>query len=246
MSVVWYNDSYMQCVILAGGKGSRLRPLTDSIPKPLVQVAGAPLLDHIVQVIPSVIDELIIVHGYLGEQIQAHCGEEYFGRKVTYVHQTEQKGTGHALWLCKDLIKGRFLYMFADDIHGAADITCVMSYTRAMLTYVTDTPERFGVVIRNPDGTLAEFVEKSTRPLSNLASTGVFVLDEHIFDFPPTVETNDEFYHTDMIQEYAREYPIAVVQQEIWLPVGYPEDITRVAAYIQSQKDIEKSNFDRG
>ena len=125
--------------------------------------------------------------------------------------------------------------MFADDIHGAADIARAMTYTRAMLAYTTDTPERFGVIIRNPDGTLAHFIEKSKHPPSNLASTGVFVFDEHVFDFPPTVETNGEFYHTDMIQEYANKYPIAVVEQETWLPVGYPEDITRAAAYVEVQ-----------
>lgn len=215
----------MQCVILAAGKGTRLRPLTDSIPKPLVKVAGKPLLNHIVNTLPTAIEELIIVHGYLGEQIQAHCGNEFYGRKVTYVEQTEQKGAGDALWRCKDLIKGRFLYMFADDLHGREDIARATSYTRSMLTLTTQTPERFGIVVRNPDGTLSEIVEKPKNAPSNLASTGVFVLDQHIFDFPPKVETNGEFYHTDMILEYAKQYPIAVVEQKTWIPVGYPEDI---------------------
>ncbi len=217
----------MQCVILAAGKGTRLRPLTENTPKPLVKVAGKPLLDHIVEALPSAIEELIIVTGYLEEQIREHCGAEFHGRKVTYVHQEEQKGTGHALWLCKDLIKGRFLYMFADDIHSPADIASACSYTRSMLVLATDTPERFGIVVKHPDGTLAEIVEKPEHPPSNLASTGVFVLDEHIFKFKPTVETKGEFYHTDMVQEYSKEYPIEVVEQELWIPVGYPEDIKK-------------------
>jgi len=217
----------MQCVILAAGKGTRLRPLTENTPKPLVKVAGKPLLDHIVGALPSSIDELIIVTGYLGDQIREHCGDNYFGRKVSYIEQVEQKGTGHALWLCKDLIKGRFLYMFADDIHGKDDLARVTSYTRAMLTLTTDTPERFGIVVRNPDGTLGEFVEKPEHAPSNLASTGVFVLDQHIFEFEPKIETNGEFYHTNMIQEYSIKYPIAVVEQRLWIPIGYPEDIER-------------------
>ncbi len=222
----------MQCIILAAGKGTRLRPLTETTPKPLVEVNGKPLLDHIVAALPSAIDELIIVTGYLGEQIREHCGSEYSGRRVTYVEQVEQKGTGHALWLCKDLVKGRFLYMFADDLHGEQDLARVTSYTRAMLTLTTDTPERFGIVVRNPDGTLAEFVEKPEHPPSNLASTGVFVLDEHIFEFTPTVETKGEYYHTDMIREYAKHYPIAVVEQQTWIPIGYPEDIAKAATLL--------------
>lgn len=223
----------MQCVILAGGKGSRLRPLTDNTPKPLIEVAGKPLLDHITEAIPNSITEFIIVTGYLGEKIRAHCGDVYQGRKVTYVHQAEQKGTGHALWLCKEHIKGRFLYMFADDIHGKDDIARAISYTRSMLVLCTDTPERFGIVVRSPEGTLAEFVEKPELPPSNLASTGVFVLDEKIFNYKLEKETNGEFYHTDVIREYAKDYPIAVVEQQLWLPVAYPEDIAKTEAKLR-------------
>lgn len=217
----------MQCIILAAGKGTRLRPLTENTPKPLVKVAGKALLDHVVEALPSAVDEIILVIGYLGEQIKAHCGTEYYGRKVTYITQEEQKGTGHALWLCKHLIKGRFLYMFADDIHGKSDIARACSYTRSMLTLTTDTPERFGIVVRNPDGTLAEFVEKPEHAPSNLASTGVFVLDDNIFKYDLAVETKGEFYHTNVIKEYAKDYPIAVVEQTLWIPIGYPEDITK-------------------
>jgi len=217
----------MQCVILAAGKGTRLMPLTEDTPKPLVEVAGKPLLDHIVEVLPTAIDELIIVTGYLEDKIKEYCGETFHGRKVTYVHQAEQKGTAHALWLCKDLIKGRFLFMFADDLHGSQDIARVTSYTRSMLTLTTNTPERFGIVVRHPDGTLAQMIEKPEHPPSNLASTGVMVLDEHIFDFELKVEKNGEFYLTDVLAEYSKQYPIAVVEQHLWLPIGYPEDIEK-------------------
>lgn len=229
----------MQCVILAAGKGTRLRPLTDSTPKPLVKVAGKSLLDHIVESLPSAVDELILVTGYLEDKIREHCGDVFHGRKVTYVHQAEQRGTGHALWLCKDLIKGRFLFMFADDLHGANDIARAASYTRSMLTLTTENPERFGIVVRHPDGTLAQMIEKPEHPPSNLASTGVMVLDEHIFDFELKIEKNGEFYLTDVIAEYAKEYPIAVVEQSLWIPVGYPEDIEKAEQILSklSSKD---------
>lgn len=223
----------MQCVILAAGKGSRLRPLTETTPKPLVQVAGKSLLDHIVGALPSAVDELILVTGYLEEQIREYCGEEFHGRKVTYVHQDEQKGTGHALWLCKDLIKGRFLFMYADDLHGPNDIARAASYTRSMLTLTTENPERFGIVVRHPDGTLAEMIEKPEHPPSNLASTGVMILDDHIFEFELKVEKNGEFYLTDVIAEYAKEYPIAVVEQDLWIPVGYPEDVQNAEVILE-------------
>lgn len=228
----------MQCVILAAGKGTRLRPLTDHCPKPLVKVLGKTLLDHIVLALPSAVDELIIVIGYKGEMIREYCGQMFHGRKVTYVEQVEQNGTAMALWLCKDLLHGRFLFMFADDIHGRQDIARVTSYSRAMLTMTSETPERFGVVVRNPDGTLAEMIEKPQHPPSNLVSTGVMVLDTHIFGFEPQVQVKGEYYLTEVLERYAREYPVAVVEEQIWIPIGYPEDITKAETLLSVYKQI--------
>lgn len=228
----------MQCVILAAGKGTRLRPLTDNCPKPLVQVGEKMLLDHIVDALPTAVDELIIVIGYLGNQIKEHCGAEFHGRKVTYVEQIEQNGTAKALWLCKDLLRGRFLFMFADDIHGKKDIARVASFSRGMLTMTSDTPERFGVVVRNPNGTLAEMIEKPTHPPSNLVSTGVMVLDEHIFEFEPETPVKGEYYLTEVIERYAKEYPIAVVEEHLWIPIGYPEDIERAEKMLRLREEM--------
>lgn len=222
-----YNSTIMQCVILAAGKGTRLRPLTENCPKPLVKVAGKPLLDHIVEALPSAVDEIIMVVGYLGGMLQEYCGDTFHGRKVTYIEQNEQNGTAKALWLCKPLLRGRFLFMFADDIHGKHDIARITSYTRGMLTTSSDTPERFGVIVRNPDGTLAEMIEKPKHPPSNLVSTGVMVLDAHIFEFEPERPLDGEYYLTEVIERYAHAYPIAVVEEDLWIPIGYPDDIQK-------------------
>lgn len=227
----------MQCVILAAGKGSRLLPLTEQTPKQLVTVAGKPLLDHIVQALPSAVDELIIVTGYLEDQIQAHCGTSYFGKSVRYVSQPKPEGTAKALLLCKDMLAGRFLFMFGDDLHGSADLARITSYSRGMLTYQSEHPERFGVVVRHPDGTLAEIIEKPSHPPSNLVSTGVMVLDTHIFEYPIEVEKDGEFYLTPVVESYAKDYPMAVVEQQFWLPIGYPEDVARAEALFDSAID---------
>ena len=128
--------------------------------------------------------------------------------------------------------------MFADDIHGKEDIARATSYTRSMLVFTTNKPERFGIAVRNPDSTLAEFVEKPELPPSNLASTGVFVLDEKIFDYDLSVETNGEFYHTDVIKEYAKDHPIAVVEQSLWIPIGYPEDIENAEKLLRARPNL--------
>lgn len=222
----------MQCVILAAGKGSRLRPLTDEKPKPLVEVCGKPLLDHIVSAFPSSITELIIVTGYKGEMIREYCGEVFHGRSVTYVTQEEINGPAQALWLCKDLIKGRFLFMFADDIHGKDDLARAVSYTRSILATTSETPERFGVLVRNPDGTIAQMKEKPEFPQSNLVATGPMVLDTNIFNYPPEAPINDEYFMPEIIMRYKADYPIAVVEENLWLAIGYPEDIDRAEKYL--------------
>ncbi len=220
----------MQCVILAAGKGTRLRPLTEDCPKPLVKVAGKTLLDHIVEAIPSSVDELIIVTGYLGHMIEEYCGEEFHGRKVTYIGQEEQNGTAKALWLCKDLIKGRFLFLFADDINGKEDLARATSFTRSLLVASVSNPEKFGIVVRNPDGTLGLMIEKPEHAPSNCASTGAMVLDEHIFDFEPQSPVKGEYYLTEVIERYAQQYPIAVVEQNKWIPIATVEDVQNANA----------------
>jgi UDP-N-acetylglucosamine diphosphorylase / glucose-1-phosphate thymidylyltransferase / UDP-N-acetylgalactosamine diphosphorylase / glucosamine-1-phosphate N-acetyltransferase / galactosamine-1-phosphate N-acetyltransferase len=225
----------MQCVILAAGKGTRLRPLTDDCPKPLVKVQGRPLLDHIIDALPSSVDELIIVIGYCGEKIKEYYGVEHKGRRITYIEQVEQNGTARALWLCKDLIRGRFLFLFADDIHGKEDLARATSFVRSILVASVDAPEKFGIVVRNPDGTLGLMIEKPEHAPSNCASTGAMVLDEHIFEFEPQTPVKGEYYLTEVIERYAQKYPIAVVEQQLWIPIGYPEDITK-AETILTQK----------
>jgi bifunctional UDP-N-acetylglucosamine pyrophosphorylase/glucosamine-1-phosphate N-acetyltransferase len=226
----------MQCVILAAGKGTRLRPLTDNCPKPLVKVSGKTLLDHIVEALPSSIDELIIVVGHLGNLIKEYCGTEFHGRKVTYIEQVEQNGTARALWLCKDILRGRFLFLFADDIHGKEDLARATSYVRSILVSSVDTPEKFGVVVRNPDGTLGLMIEKPEHAPSNCASTGAMVLDDHIFEFEPQTPVKGEYYLTEVIERYSKAYPIAVVEQKRWIPIGYPEDITKAETLLSVYK----------
>jgi bifunctional UDP-N-acetylglucosamine pyrophosphorylase/glucosamine-1-phosphate N-acetyltransferase len=217
----------MQCVILAAGLGTRMRPLTETMPKPLVPVCGKSLLDHVIDALPSSVDELILVVGYKSEMIREHCGTEYKGKKVQYVEQTEQNGTAKALWLCKDLIKGRFLLLFADDIHGKEDLARATSYTRSLLVTSVEDTRKFGIVVRNPDGTLGLMIEKPEHAPSNCASTGPMVIDEHIFEFPPEKAVKNEFYLPEVIERYAAKYPIAVVEQDLWIPVATPEDVKK-------------------
>jgi NDP-sugar pyrophosphorylase family protein len=218
----------MQCVILAAGRGQRMRPLTDVVPKPLVQVAGKTILDHIVEALPKEIDELILVVGYKAEQIRKHCGEEFHGRTVTYVEQDDfAGGTGDALLCAANEIKGKFLFMYADDIHGHRALQRVVQEEHAMLGMNSDTPERFGVLVQNSDGTLKEVIEKPEYFVSNLVNIGGFVVDRSILEYKAEISRFGEILVTDMLTEYAKANPVKIIEQDLWIPVGCPEDVKK-------------------
>jgi UDP-N-acetylglucosamine diphosphorylase / glucose-1-phosphate thymidylyltransferase / UDP-N-acetylgalactosamine diphosphorylase / glucosamine-1-phosphate N-acetyltransferase / galactosamine-1-phosphate N-acetyltransferase len=222
---------YMQCVILAAGKGTRMRPLTLTLPKPLVLVCNKPLLQHIVEALPSEIDEIILVVGYLEEQIRAYCGSEFCGRRVQYVTQENPAGgTGDALKAAAPLLHGRFLFMYADDIHGATALKTVVSYPYAMLAARSKTPEQFGVLALNSDGTLKAIIEKPKFPPSNLINIGGIVLDMSVFTYDVSVSNLGELLVTDMVTAFAEDNQVAVVEQSLWIPVGKPEDIAAAEA----------------
>jgi UDP-N-acetylglucosamine diphosphorylase / glucose-1-phosphate thymidylyltransferase / UDP-N-acetylgalactosamine diphosphorylase / glucosamine-1-phosphate N-acetyltransferase / galactosamine-1-phosphate N-acetyltransferase len=225
----------MQCVILAAGEGTRMRPLTETMPKPLIKVCGKPILEHIVDALPPEIDELVIVIGYKGEMIKEYCGTEYKGKKVTYAVQDNPKaGTADALLTARGLAKGKFLVMYADDIHGAESLAEVVKTEAGMLAARSETPEKFGVLVVNEDGTLKAIVEKPKVPPSNLVNIGGFMLTEEIFEIELHMSELGEYLLTDSVTEYALRHPVMVVEQTLWLPIGYPEHIAIAEAKLCS------------
>lgn len=205
-----------------------MRPLTHNRPKPLIEVAGKTILDHIIDALPEKVNELVIVVGYLGEQIKEHCGDFYKGRRVVYVTQANPKaGTGDALFCAKDVVKGPFLMMYGDDIHGATALEEAIKHEHSIFGAYSPTPEKFGVLELNPNNTLKRIIEKPENPPSHLVNIGGAVLTPAIFDFEPPLSKVGEYYLTDSISDYAQKYSVEVLEQELWLPIGFPEDIEK-------------------
>ena len=227
----------MQCIILCAGKGTRMRPLTEKTPKPLIKVCGKPLLQHVVEALPDEVDELVLVVGYLQEQIRDYCGDSFLGRRVTYVEQSNfSGGTGDALLCAKDVLRDRFLFMYADDIHGKEALAKAVLSKYAILTTYSDTAEEFGVISPKEDGTLDYIIEKPTDPPSNMINIGGFLLDTHIFEYSVSVsEEHGELLVTDMFSQFAQDYPVEIIQQNVWIPVGKPEDIKKAEAILCSK-----------
>jgi len=216
-----------------------MMPLTENTPKPLIKVCGTPLIEHVVAALPSEITEIVLVVGYRGEQIRAFCGNEYMGRKVTYAEQENfAGGTGDALRCAKDLLTDRFLFMYADDIHGAPALKEAVQHPHAILGAFSDEPQHFGVLVENEKGGLVEILEKPKNPPTNKVNIGGLVLDTSIFDYDvPVSAEHQELLVTDMVTLYAKDNFMQIVMQDMWIPVGRPEDIPKAEQILCPKND---------
>ncbi len=222
---------------MAAGRGVRMLPLTLERPKPLVEVAGKPLIEYVLDALPSEIDEVIIVVGYKADMIQAHLGDSYKDKKIRYVHQWMPAGTAHALSLARPFLSGRFMLLNADDILGAEALREAIAHPLAILVSPHEHPKKFGVVKIRENGTLEEIQEKPEHPATNLVSTGTMVLDDRLFSYEAPRHDNGEYYMTDPLEQLAREHEVFVITEPVWLPVGCPEDIPVAEARL---KEIEE------
>src|SRR3989344_5503596 len=194
----------MKCIILAAGEGVRMRPLTDSTPKPMLKINGKPILEHILDSLPE---------------------------KIDYVIQPDKLGTFHALEMCKDMISEdeQFIVTYADDLHGADNFKkCSESEVCAILALEAEDPKKFGVIEIDSDGNIIGIEEKPENPKTNLASTGVLVLDDNVFKYPAKQHANGEYYLTDSIsQMISTGYKFKAIRSNFWLPIGYPSDLEK-------------------
>ena len=214
-----------------------MRPLTLITPKPLIQVCGKSILDHIVEALPSEIDEIILVTNYLEDQIKAHCGEEFHGRTVQYVTQENPtSGTGAALLATKDLITGKFMQLNGDDIYSKAVLEQAVTLPQAIISVESDTPELFGVLEINSDGTLRRIIEKPENPTSDLVNTGGFVADKALLEYEVAISHLGELLVTDLLTAYAQDYPLQVVTDGQWIPIGNPEQLAMAESILCPKK----------
>jgi glucose-1-phosphate thymidylyltransferase len=198
----------MKAVILLAGLGTRLRPHTWSKPKPLVQVAGKPVLGHILDSLAGLdIAETIFIVGYLGDQIQKWVTENYPQMRARYVEQTEMKGQAHAINLAREYIDQPVLIIFGDTI-WETDFTRLKQVQHDGLIYVKEVedPRRFGVATLKA-GFVTQFVEKPTTPISNFAVVGVYYFHawqkllqaiDHLI--ARDIQTKGEFFLADAMQ----------------------------------------------
>ncbi len=218
---------------MAAGEGSRMRPLTDNTPKPLLKICGKTIIEHNIESIIDHFDEIYIVVQYKKHAFLDYFGSYYRGKLIHYIDQIETKGTGAAILSLERRITGPFIVVSWDDIYDAGDILKLARLEwYGTLCKAVEKPENFGIFSRNNEWKPIGIVEKPTNPsLGNFANIGIHKFDSSIFSLLRNVPLSPrwELEITDLIHIYIEHGSYSVVEATgRWIPIGYPWDLLKV------------------
>ncbi len=220
----------MKVIIPLAGFGTRLRPHTYSRPKPLINVAGKPVLGHLLDKLQDLpIDEYIFIVGYLGDQIEAYVRENYGDKPSRYFEQKELNGQSPAIYLAKEAIEGPVLILFVDTIFET-DLGFLADTDAEAVAFVKEVedPRRFGVAAVNEEGIVTHFVEKPDSMENRLAVIGMYyirdsaaMLDAIETQMREDRQTKGEYYLADAFQIMVdRGTKFRVAEVDEWLDAG--------------------------
>ena len=219
----------MKVVILAAGKGTRMGELTKNTPKPLLKYKGKSLLEQKFEKLPENTTEIILVIGYLGDQIKEAFGDKYNGTPIKYVEQKEMLGTAHALWQCKDHLDEPFMVLMSDDLYDELDLKKMSEIPEnewSILAYPDKPGVKAGKIVKDEDGNLKEIYEdfEGTSPY-NLIYTGVCLLTPEVFTKEMVELSNGEFGLPQTFTQFVGEKDIQVFETDNWIRITAPEDL---------------------
>lgn len=243
----------MKVIIPVAGRGTRLRPHTHSKPKPLVTVAGKPVLGHVLDTLGSLRPhEIIFIVGYLGEQIEEYV-DSHYDFSARYVEQRELKGQAHAIGLAKELVDGPVLIIFVDTIADAnLGMLAGLDADGAIFVKEVDDPRRFGVVTLDANGYITRFVEKPDRPISNLAVIGIYYVENSRLMFEcidelmqRDIQTKGEYYLADALQLMIdRGSRLIAPTVDVWEDCGTPEAVLQTNRYLLENGQADETHFE--
>jgi len=234
-------EASLQAVILVGGEGTRLRPLTYETPKPMVPLFGVPFLERtIVRLREAGVDEVILAAGYLPQAIIDHFGDgSKVGLRVTYVLEEAPLGTAGALRNVADRLTGSF-FVLNGDVLTSLDLRAMLAYHQenggegVIHAIRVDDPSAFGCLVHDGTGRIARFVEKPPRdeaPTDEI-NAGTYLLERSVLDRIPSgraVSIERETF-PELLAAGGRLY--AYTTDDYWLDVGRPEQ------YVQAHSDV--------
>jgi mannose-1-phosphate guanylyltransferase/phosphomannomutase len=240
----------MKTVIMAGGFGTRLRPLSCSLPKPMVYMANKPMMEHIIDLLREhgLVDIIALLY-FQPEEIKSYFGDgSKFGVRIEYVQAYEDYGTAGGVKNAEHLIKGeRFLIISGDvltdlDLKSAIDFHIQNKASATMVLTRMENPLSYGVVITREDGRVSRFLEKPTwgEVFSDTVNTGIYILEPEVLNKVPRQEEFDfsKNLFPIMLEENQRLY--GFITPYYWRDVGNLEE------YFQAHQDILEGNVKVG
>lgn len=239
----------MKALILVGGYGTRLRPLTLSVPKPLVEFANRPMLFHQIDALVAVgVSHIILAVSYHAEQLEKSCKieAERLGIKISFSHETEPLGTAGPLALARELLTGNnddepFFVLNSDVICDFPFKEMLAFHTKhgrqgTIVVTKVEEPSKYGVVIYAPDsGKISNFVEKPREFVSNKINAGMYIFNNSILD---RIELKPMSIEKEVFPFMAQDGDLFAMElQGFWMDVGQPKDfLTGMCLYLNSLK----------
>ncbi len=231
----------MKAVIMAGGEGTRLRPLTSNNPKPMLPLANKPMMEHIIELLKRHgFDDIVVTVAFMANHIRTYFGDgSEFGVRMVYATEEQPLGTAGSVRNAMDELDERFL-VITGDVLTDIDLSEIVKFHESRDALATiglvavENPLEFGIVITREDGTVERFLEKPTwgQVFSDTINTGIFMLEPEIFDF----------IAPDGPVDFSSEVFPALL--EAGLPLfghvaeGYWEDVGTLEAYVSAHKDV--------
>ena len=224
----------MKAIIPVAGVGTRLRPHTFSQPKVLLNVAGKPIIGHIMdKLIASGIDEAIIIVGYLGDMIESYLRNTY-NIRFTFVTQQERLGLAHAIWMCRENVTDNepVFIILGDTIFDVELSGILKSPVSTIGVKEVDDPRRFGIAITS-NGNIVRLVEKPNDPVGNLAIVGLYYIrsSDSLYAsidrlISENITTKGEYQLTDALQIMLDQgEPLTTFPVNNWYDCGKPETL---------------------
>ncbi|MFX0031410.1 MAG: bifunctional sugar-1-phosphate nucleotidylyltransferase/acetyltransferase [Candidatus Hodarchaeota archaeon] len=260
----------MKAVILAAGKGNRLRPITSTRPKPLIPIAGKPLLEHSIEgLVNAGVNQILLVVGYKEEMVKDYFrnGKDKFNIDITYITQEEHLGTAHAAGYAKDFVKkDDFLLMYGDlfvnpNLFNEMVSTFEKQQCDGIVSMIeVKDPQNYGIISLDSSGYIKKIIEKPNANLNvgNLANAGIYLFKSNIFTAIKQTEKSirGEYEFTDSIEVFIEKLNSQIYGYNIkgfyWNDIGLPWQLLEVNKYVldtQSGKNlgnIEKNVFISG
>ena len=243
----------MKGIILHGGHGTRLRPLTHTGPKQLLPIANKPMSQYCIESIKEAgITDIAIVIGGLGsDKVRDFYGDgSTFGIKITFIEQDFPKGIAHAINLCKDFIKNeKFVVFLGDNIMTTPINDIVKKFQNSsaevfLLLCEVNNPSQFGIAeITNHK--IIKIIEKPKKPQSNLAVTGIYFFTPYIFEILPSLKPSwrNELEISDALQlmiDKNKKIDFDIIT-EFWKDTGTPDDILKANSIILENLDTDSN-----